>query len=296
MFWVLLSIFIVRHITQASLLLQKFWGPSIGEREKFSLLQAGMHFVAEICWCAQSAAVADFRGGFWQEFSLLRLFNRLELSSCLSSDSSPADSSVCGVPFPFEISLLLSKLHGELLHWERSQQSPCAGACPRRWVPRWMRQSKLSSELPPLIASSVTFLTGTSPLYDFDLLTFLLIRTGLTIDSGTTDSCPPAGEMHLCTLLWWQKSGVWFLQHKLVWKAVTWILTVLFFSVAESSASSFDARLRSRTTSCLLLQFWGHKWYPSFSQMKMEIYQGNIDLAGTLRLINGTDWESTFSN
>lgn len=35
---------------------------------------------------------------------------------------------------------------------------------------------------------------------------------------------------------------------------------------------------------------------PRVSQRKMEIYQVNVDLTSTLRLIKNTDYELTFSN
>ena len=175
-----------------------------------------MHFVEEICWCVQTAEVADFRGGCWQvlemllPFSLLKLFSMLDLPSWLSPDSSlaPSNSLGCSVLFPFEINLWLSKLHGLFLQWERSQGAPWEGACTWRWIPRWVRHGELSSTLPLLGISSLTFLTGTHSVNDFDLLTFLLIKTAFTVDSGRTDSCSPTREMCIWTLLWWQKLRV----------------------------------------------------------------------------------------
>lgn len=175
-----------------------------------------MHFVEEMYCCIQTAEATDFGGGSGQLsatlllFSLLKLFTMLELPSWLSADSSPSPSNswCCSGLLSFEISLWLSKLHGPFLQREGSQGTSWQGACAKRWIPRWVRHGELSCTLPLLVTSSLTFLMGTCSVNDFDFLTFLLIKTALTIDSGRTDSCAPARELHICNLLLWQKLRV----------------------------------------------------------------------------------------
>lgn len=164
-------------------------------------------------WCIQTAEVSDFRSGFWQVPEMVLPLSLLKLLNVeVSTDSSLASSNslCCSVPFSFETSLWLSKLHDSFLQWERSQGAFLQGVCARRWIPRWVRQGELSCAVPLLVTSSLTFLTGTHSVNDFEFLTFLLIKTVLTIDSGRTDSCSPVRETHTCTLVWWLKLRVYF--------------------------------------------------------------------------------------